>query len=385
VQTHDRIAGLDGLRAIAIALVILWHSATACGFPPQAMGWLRPLVMNGWAGVDLFFALSGFLITTLLLREETTTGHISLGNFYARRALRILPPFLFVLALNMLLLGRANRLFQSVLLPSVIGRPLVATLSFAAFFSNYYLAYVKYFNPGDAFFVYWSLCVEEHFYLLWPTFLRLVRSTTARTTAALAACGAVLLLRWIVAAEDADSPFAIHNVSHYRLDSIIWGAIAALQIDRLRRHVLARRVGLAVAAAGTVVLMARHDLSVIPRATPLGQGPGFTFLAVTCTLVVAEVALTPASALTRVLESRLLRSVGQVSYGMYLVQFQAIDVGKLLLFAQKREASPLQLFIGYVLFISLTFAAASLLYRGVERPFLQLKRRFYVAVQALAS
>ncbi len=93
----ERLPGLDGLRAVAILMVIAWHGASRDR-------------RRGWAGVDLFFPLSGFLITTLLLREEATDrreggeGRFRLGAFYARRALRILPRFCFVLGLNVLVL-----------------------------------------------------------------------------------------------------------------------------------------------------------------------------------------------------------------------------------------------------------------------------------------
>src|SRR4051794_4898883 len=107
--------GFDGMRAIAILLVILWHTRSSIGFPVAALGRFHDLVMFGWTGVDLFFALSGFLITSLLLDEERSarTRTFSLGAFYFRRALRILPPYYFVLAVNALVLSHWPKLFWS--------------------------------------------------------------------------------------------------------------------------------------------------------------------------------------------------------------------------------------------------------------------------------
>src|SRR5580698_10115333 len=85
---RERFRGLDGLRAVSIALVMLAHSRAAPGFPP----WLGPIAGRGPFGVSIFFVLSSFLITCLLLREETAAHKVDLARFYARRALRILPP-----------------------------------------------------------------------------------------------------------------------------------------------------------------------------------------------------------------------------------------------------------------------------------------------------
>src|SRR5512146_2421844 len=106
------VRSFDGVRGLAILLVIAYHTVGATAYPDATLGWARPLLMSGWAGVDIFFALSGFLITTLLLREENRErlagrpARFSLSRFYLRRALRILPAFFAVFALNVFVFSR---------------------------------------------------------------------------------------------------------------------------------------------------------------------------------------------------------------------------------------------------------------------------------------
>ncbi|HXU71791.1 MAG TPA: acyltransferase [Polyangia bacterium] len=384
-----RFHGFDGLRAIAIVLVILWHGALVSRFPDGAMGLLRPLVKMGWSGVDLFFALSGFLITALLLREERAHAardggaRFSLGRFYARRALRILPVFYAVFLLNTYILARAP-VFDSVRATQIAAHHSPLGLSpYATFWSNYFVAYFYRLtgrpvdDPGLAYVVYWSLCVEEHFYLVWPFFLFFVRRWRARVLGALAVCLAVPVLRWLAVDQNWDGQNAIRSLTHYRLDAILWGALGALVHERLRPLVRARRLGLVAALAVAGVLVARGDLSVTPPGTALGLALGLTMLSVAATLALVDLALVPSSLGARVLEARPLVAVGRVSYGMYLVHFQVIDVGRRLFFAVPRRPTVWNLVLSCGLYVLLTFGAAWLLYRLVERPFLRLKDRYF--------
>src|SRR5258708_20126402 len=130
---RDKIPELDGLRAIAILAVLVTHFT------------FQTVLTGGYLGVDLFFVLSGFLITSLLLSEERA-GKVALGNFYARRALRILPP-----------------LFAAVAIALAVG----ATSVPAALAAIFFLANIVDI-PMGALVPMWSLSVEEHFYALWP-------------------------------------------------------------------------------------------------------------------------------------------------------------------------------------------------------------------------
>lgn len=162
-----RILGLDGLRGLAAVGIVLVHSAGMPGFPSlPGIKWVVGFL--GGHSVPLFFALSGYLITRLLLKEEASHGRINLKNFYARRALRILPAamvYLGALAILSPLLGL--RVKAQELLASVFW--------YRNFLYNGRAAWALKLDGGEYFTGhYWSLSVEEHFYFIWPLLLLLV-------------------------------------------------------------------------------------------------------------------------------------------------------------------------------------------------------------------
>ena len=387
---HPRFRGFDGLRAVAILLVLLWHTFVVTSFPAAALGPLRPLVLTGWAGVDLFFALSGFLITSLLLREEQgrldqgRPQGFSLGRFYGRRALRILPVFYVVFALNSYLLSWMP-VFRSIRAQEVWrGDSPLGLVPYATFMGTYFLTYGhKWFPappivlPGEAYDVFWSLCVEEHFYLLWPAFLLLVRSLRARVAVAVAICVSLPALRAAAIGLGWDEQFAVHFASHYRLDSILWGGLAALVLPHLTLTVRQRRL-LLLGIAGLVALLAvTRTLSVMPPVSALGEGPGLSLLALGTALLLIDLVREPESLLGRVLEWRPLALVGQLSYAIYLVHLPMMDLGSHILFGVPRAATLGNLALACVLFTALSVAAAWVLHVVVERPALTLKDRWF--------
>jgi peptidoglycan/LPS O-acetylase OafA/YrhL len=386
---QGRFAGFDGIRAIAILLVIVWHTATQTGFPPLAMGFARPLIMSGWTGVDLFFALSGFLITTLILREEerrserTGAARFSLGKFYARRALRILPAFYCVFLLSVFVLPGSS-IFKSTVSPAASdGGTGLGFIPYGSFWSNYFLAYGARLaghpvaSAGTAFTVYWSLCVEEHFYLLWPLFLTLVRNRGTRLAVSSGVCLALPFVRALVYGLGWEtSPANIYYVSHYRLDEILWGSATAVLLRRTTPAPWIRRALLAIVAAGVLALALTRHLSIVPAPSVLGASLGWTLLALGTSLLITEIVLAPTTILARILDLRLLRSVGKVSYGMYLLHFQCIDLGMRLI-AGVRFPPTVVNFLGLVLFfVLLVYASAWIMHKLVEKPFLVIKERY---------
>ena len=166
-----QFGSLDGLRALAVAGVV-WHHAGDRGLGP-------PIAQRGFLGVDLFFVISGFLITRLLLREQQSLGRIHLRAFFARRALRLMPLYYLVLLVMAVLLG--------LVWP---GAPMAE-----AYFRDlpYYATYTSnWIVPGTILALSWSLALEEQFYLTWPLVLRFARRTAG--SALLVACGASLLM-----------------------------------------------------------------------------------------------------------------------------------------------------------------------------------------------
>jgi peptidoglycan/LPS O-acetylase OafA/YrhL len=141
-----RIPSLDGLRALAIIFVIIFHARETNGFPP----WLRLSSSYGTFGVRIFFIISGYLITLLLLREKEKTGTISLWDFYVRRSYRILPAA-----------------YVYILVIAIFGRDLANWKDFLVS-----ILYVEnYYSHAPVFWHLWSLSIEEQFYLVWPPLL----------------------------------------------------------------------------------------------------------------------------------------------------------------------------------------------------------------------
>ena len=202
------IPGLDGLRAISVCLVMVSHA----GF-----GHLVP----GGLGVTIFFFLSGYLITTLLVDEFERNQSIHIPHFYGRRFLRLFPP-----------LGISLSIAYSLFLFGIIagGASLWGFLAQVLYCANYYVI----FGPGNVpagTGILWSLAVEEHFYLLYPVcFLLMSRYFTKRKTIAVLALACVLVLSWrmVLVYRYGVSEFRTYYATDTRIDSIIFGCILAI-------------------------------------------------------------------------------------------------------------------------------------------------------------
>jgi peptidoglycan/LPS O-acetylase OafA/YrhL len=210
-QKPGRIPSLDGFRAFAICLVIAAHCQTATGFP-HSLQWTGYFA-DGDFGVRVFFVISGFLITTLLLQEEHSHGSISLPLFYYRRALRILPVYwAYVLA---------AAVYAAICGLNIPFRNYLQTLTFT---TGWHSA-----NPwilGHS----WSLCVEEAFYLGWP-FLLIRLSQKGRIAAAI---GCLLLGPLVRVVNYKYGWPDSHHLVWLNIDLIMWGCLLALLHDRLR-------------------------------------------------------------------------------------------------------------------------------------------------------
>jgi peptidoglycan/LPS O-acetylase OafA/YrhL len=229
------IPALDGVRSAAFLLVFISHSY---------------FEHFGAFAVTVFFFLSGFLITTLLRRELKNSGSVSLRRFWQRRFVRILPPYFAVMAI---LIGLGLLTNFDYTRNVTAG----AYLAYLTFTFNYYslLGHVEFIVPGSS--VYWSLAVEEHFYLLWPlAFLALARRSVRQTQQILfAACVVFLLWRVIVSNSGVLPAGWTYIATDARADSLLWGCLLAyfLDTDQNRAREIAssaaRRWGLATLSA----------------------------------------------------------------------------------------------------------------------------------------
>lgn len=335
------LPNLDGLRAIAIALVLFHHA------PPVAAGPLRVLQENGRFGVSLFFVISGYLITTLLRREERARGAVRLVRFYARRALRLMPLYYVTLAVYALLVLVFHRF-------SSHNRDLfVAKLPAYVF---YYSNVVAHATEGPFFFA-WSLAAEEQFYAVFGAAYRWLGARGAAIVAALA-------LAVKLAAGDAldtvDASPIVHALLSYQ-EAILLGVLLAFarDVEMLAPfdRFLGRRMSVAVLALAVALL-----LVVAPIARHGELRAEALYL-----LMTALVAACLASAPIAALEASFVTHVGRTSYGIYLLHMLAFD--------PLRRLFPSSPWLVFALGGAASIAMATLASRYIERPILRWRGR----------
>jgi peptidoglycan/LPS O-acetylase OafA/YrhL len=260
----------------------------------------------------------------------------------------------------------------------------LGVIPYGTFWGNYFAAYfqgsfaTRVYNPGDAYLVFWSLCVEEHFYLLWPLALLVLKRHRDRLVLGLAICSFLPLLRFLVLHLQLEANTTVHAVSHYRLDSILWGSVAALAWPWLSQHMRVVRSVAVGAFGGATALSVTAHLSVLPPGSPLGDSLGLSVVALACTAVVIEVASGRTGWLVQALELRPLVFVGRLSYAMYLVHFPAIDLAKLMFFAVPRAPTVPTFVLSSALFVVVTIALSWPLHLAVTWPVQTLKSVFEV-------
>lgn len=358
-----RIAGLDLLRAIAIIWVLFTHAWVAGGLNPN-LEWLGTY---GWMGVDLFFVLSGYLIGGQLLATIRREGRVDFAEFYRRRAYRILPAYIVVLGLYVFVPG-----FREV-------QAMQPVWQFLTFTVNFFVDATQ----RHAFSHVWSLCVEEHFYLVFPlAALLLARQATPRRLVALLVMVLVggMAVRgyawWLSAAPATDAPGVWEmNISHYmervyyptyaRLDGLLAGV--ALAVMKVFRPVVWARMqhrANRFAAAGLVtvaVSMWVFDDILTASACIIG----FPLLAAGLAMLVMA-----ASGDTGVLARLHVPGaswIAMVSYSMYLTHK---PIYAMVAATLPGDAAPATRFIACALPV---LAAAAAMHYAVEQPFLRLR------------
>ncbi|WP_308406569.1 acyltransferase [Streptomyces sp. AC555_RSS877] len=308
------MAGLDGLRTVAVVLVIVYH--------------VEPdLVPGGSVGVDVFFTLSGFVITRLLVAEYARTGRIGLWSFYRRRWLRLVPAMLVMCAVVALL-------SMALPLPLLDGAWTAAALA-----AGSVVNLVRAGEPGPysdltvPFSHTWSLGVEEQFYLAWPLLLLvLLRHATARRVLGWVAALCVLPVIWRMVLWDPTAAHRIYNGPDTRADQLLIGALLAVVLARLRaddpRLALLRRWAGRLCWPALVLLGLvawQVPITGASRWNPVWYTVGFLAAAVLSATVVAALDLCPRSWPSRLLSVSALAWVGRnLSYGMYLWHYPVI-------------------------------------------------------------
>ncbi|NTU57998.1 MAG: acyltransferase [Chlorobiaceae bacterium] len=340
-------AALDGLRGIAVSLVFLFH-ADIPGFS------------GGFIGVDIFFVLSGFLITILLLQENRNRFPSGLGYFYMRRILRLMPGLVFML---LTFLAFSIFYFRS---PNDIARQFQDAM-IALFYSSNWTRALGLHRPeilGHT----WSLAIEEQFYLLWPILLMIISGLSMRYRSFVIGISLALSWGWRVYLLYAGASWdRLYNGLDCRADMLLTGCLLAslLNAGALKSWKQSRLV------SSATLSIALFTVAIMANKADWQQPPlyiwQFGAAEFATALIILELVSVPEGILSSILSAKPLAWLGSISYGIYLWHYP------ILWFLQKTPFSKPQ---QAVLAALLTLGFSLFSWRLIERPFLRLKERF---------
>jgi peptidoglycan/LPS O-acetylase OafA/YrhL len=358
IPVREYLRELDGLRAIAVIMVFFVHFG-----PENALPLVWRIKAVGWAGVDLFFVLSGYLISRILLDTRDRPDYYR--SFYLRRTLRIFPLYYFVLALIFIVLLTWHHGQGYSELTAQVGNPWWSWL----YLGNVQMAVLNKTPHNFSLVPLWSLHVEEQFYLLFPIVVRYLRIDTLRKVLLMMLVVSPLLRMVLVHAYPND-PYIEYMLLPCRLDGFAFGALIAIW---LRQPQQIDRGSIGVLTAGTcffayaVYFVLGHDL----WADPFTRTLGYSFFSGAAALVLVSTILYRNTQRTRFLNWPPLQFVGRISYAVYLLQ---APVGSVM--AALFPALYANEILRFVLVGAATLALAALSRRCLELPFIKLKDRF---------
>ncbi|MEO8097202.1 MAG: acyltransferase [Acidobacteriota bacterium] len=358
-----RVPELDGLRGLAILLVLFHHS-----YPEGS--WAASLGESGWIGVDLFFVLSGFLITGILLASKGSTHYYR--NFVARRAIRIFPLYYVCLILFHLatkISGGAE--WQAM---AAWGGP----SWFYFYLGNVRAAWEYALPPVFSFSILWSLQVEEQFYLLYPLAIARLRGTSLRRL--LLACVFLAPVLRLLFSVVAHNPTASYALTFCRMDSLALGGLVAMRVRSGPVSLKTQSVLKVAARVAVLALLAAVLFGHLESSDPWVSTVGFSLIDLCCTTLLARLVLSPVSSLTPLLRWRPLVYTGQISYGLYLLHGPATFLFRSLVERLTSISVPPHSWLGVLILMVSSYVAAGLSWRFFESPLLSLKRRFTIRV-----
>lgn len=341
---------LDGFRGYAILLVIIGH-------------FYRDIIKVAQFGVTLFFFVSGFLITKLLIYEYDKANTVHLKEFYLRRFFRLYPALLFMLLI-------------SVVVILTYGYPLIITdiLAGIFYFTNYFLVYFKPVLPAENYplvsGVLWSLSVEEHFYLLFPFLFLLLfgKKNGIFSIVLLALLFLFLIVKILVFTQVpySDATRIIYFTTHCRVDSILFGCLAAIWMysGSSQRYMNALK-SKAIAIVALIVLLLTELMPF-----PFFQNTlKYTFEGICFLLIIPGFQFREQNGwMRRIVENKVMTYVGKLSYSLYLFHWVARAIVNLYI--------PQKGIYWYVLGIAMTIVLSLISFYYVEKPFLAIRRKF---------
>lgn len=353
------IPALDGLRAVSILLVLAFHDI---GPVTSQFGH----AFNGWIGVDVFFVISGFLITSILLKEsQRNNGTFSLRNFYARRWLRIAPAYYAFLAVVLALNFSAG------------DRHLKPLLAAAFYLTNLDIAHGWHLIPDKLHLSHlWSLGLEEQFYLVWPLCLKLLRHRA--TVFVLAVIGLAIAWRFCLVIEGATWFRLLHGFDT-KVDSIMFGVLTALLLSRGTIQQLARRClghSAVQILLSVLTLISFRDIGHPTYYDHAGQlyfwGAKMPMTISLISLCMTSLLSNPGGLVSRALSNPLIVFVGKLSYSLYLwhVLVHMLFCSYYWDYVCKHPQT------AELIQYALIFTCACASYFLIEQPFLKLKSYF---------
>jgi peptidoglycan/LPS O-acetylase OafA/YrhL len=361
--TH--VAELDGLRGIAVLLVLLYHFSVVLTYATGPIRALRTVFTPGWTGVDLFFVLSGCLITGILLDEKGSRDYFR--RFYIRRVLRICPVYYLALLVSF-------TVARTWVLPAG-GVPAATSLAYFFNFSNWLSLHGR---EIEALNHYWSLAVEEQFYLTFPLAVFLLsRKALLRLLTAVIVLAP--LVRFLILSTVADPEIAkriAYVLTPARADGLAFGAIVAIVLrhQRLRAAVL-RYSGPALAAIVALLLAWFGVKGRLHLESPATLSLLYTLLAGAYALIVlrASDGAGGAAPVQKLLRLWLLRRAGRYSYAAYVFHFPLLFATMPLFLALSERGRHIVALPWFLAGIAVTFLLARISWSLMEQPILRLK------------
>ena len=346
-HSHTYMPGLDGLRTFAVLAVILFHLNT-------------PYITAGFLGVDVFFVLSGYLITGILLREWAVKGRLDLKKFYVARFRRLLPALVFMLSVVMTVVW----LFE----PDLLNTVRQDTLAALVYVNNWWyvfhdVSYFESFGKPSPLQNLWSLSIEEQFYLVWPLLLLFGLKSKRRFLQVVGVTLFASALWMAVSFTPGVDPSRVYYGTDTRLFALLIGAVLAFgwrpdafkhDMPDVGRRIL--NIGGAVAFATLLIVMTRASA----YGTFLYYG-GFLLVALASAVLIAATAH-PSTVWSRLFGSEWLRLIGTRTYGIYLWHYPVI-----ILTTPIEQIGTFEPFRALAQ-VALTLVIAELSYRWIETP-----------------
>lgn len=373
------IPALDGIRGLAILMVLMHHFVQATEKELLEANHLVGLIASkltiaGWRGVDLFFVLSGFLITGILYEAKGSTHYFR--NFYARRFLRIFPLYygvlLVLLVLVPLFVHPHSSAFQTIISHQwwlwlyAVNLPSASHLAW----------YCNWFNLGHL----WSLSVEEHFYFVWPVFVFLLSRQALMRTCGICVVGALFLRAALMAAHV--DYWVVYTLTPCRVDALAMGAWLALAVRNTDGPTsLVRPAKRAALIGGIMCAMIIGIRRAGELAGVVVKVADFTITAFFfASVIVLSMNGSPRSFWGRFLQHPVMMTLGKYSYGLYVLHFAILPMLLKLMPVENISGKVHSHLVGAILFIisalAISFGMAFISWHLYEKQFLKLKRFF---------